>query len=205
MKGNSRKLISIIKISLDVAWYGNFILALVASIFLSLSTVNDYDEASSYIRTPSYIFKKDIAGKNDDVKNALLRTNIAYLSYEIRSTPFVRFSGFFSLIAIEALIFSIIYHLRKLFSSLNKGLAFTQQNVATLKRISLLILLILPVQFVFFLAERYFFEGNFPTSYQFSVEPQIDFKVIIIAAILYIAAEIFNYGLELKKETEEFI
>ena len=205
MKRNSRKLISIIKYSIDIAWYANFILALVGTIFMSLSAVNNYNETSSYVRTPRYIFQKDITAKTDAVKNALLRTNIAYLSYEIKSTPLVKFSGFFFLIAIEALIFSIIYHLRKLFTCLNKGSAFTQENVVTLKRIAVFILLILPVQFVIFLVERYFFEVNFADSHRFSVEAQLDFKVLIIAAVLFITAEIFNYGLELKKETEEFV
>ena len=209
MKSSSKKLIRVIKVCLDVAWYANFVLATVAFSFLIYtffsSNSEEYQETSSYVRTGRYYLKADISGNTDDVRNAVLRTNIAYLSYEIKSTPLVKFFAFFILLAFELLAFSLISHLRKFFTNLDRGLLFTGQNVEVLKRCALFALLILPLQLLIYLLEQYYLTSNFPASYRFSVESSLNFEILIICSILYIAAEIFNYGLELKKENEEFV
>lgn len=206
METNSKKLIRVIKTGLDIAWYGNFILAAFALCMLIFVFASDaYSDFDVQVEIPQYTMMNTVKVTSDQVKDVNLITNNASLKMKMKNTPFVISSSLILLFVIEFIIFSILYNLRELFSSLNKGNPFTYENVKTLKRSALFIALILPVQAIMFLLGNYIVESNISSIHRLSVDADFDFKAIAIAAILYIVAEIFNSGLELKKEIEEFI
>lgn len=93
----------------------------------------------------------------------------------------------------------------ELFSSLNKGSAFTYKNVVSIRRTAFLVALVIPLQFILYLLKEVIIRFNVPTPQHLSAGPAFDYKIMIIAAILYIVAEVFNSGLELKAENEEFV
>jgi hypothetical protein len=209
MKSNSRNLIKVIKVILDVAWYGNIAIAVVAFSFLCyiffFTPGNQYEEMSTQVHIGSHHFEKKVVEHTADVKDARLVSRVATLSYKIKSTPLVTASAFLLLISLEALFFLIIFHLRKLFRSLYQGEVFTRENANSLKLAGLFIMLILPVQLIVYGLEIFFIRSNFKGIKWFSVEPGFDYKPLIIGFTLYILAEIFDYGLQLKKENEEFV
>lgn len=206
METNSKKLIRIIKAILDIAWYSNFILAAIAVCMLIFVFASDkYSDFSVQVDIPQFTMMNKVNVTSDQVKDVNLITDNARLKMKMRNTPFVIGSSLILLFVIEFLIFSILYNLRKFFSSLNKGNPFTYENVKTLKRSALFIALILPVQAIMFLLGNYIVRSNISSIHRLSVDADFDFKAIVIAAILYIVAEIFNLGLELKKENEEFV
>ncbi|MEJ6979123.1 DUF2975 domain-containing protein [Pedobacter sp. P351] len=206
METNSKKLIRIIKAVLDLAWYGNFILAAIAlCTLLYVFTFEQYSDCTLQVNIPQYTVQSKVKVISDHVKDVNLIADNASLKMKMRNTPFVIGSSLFLLCLIEFLIFSIIYHLRKLFSSLDKGNPFTYENVKTLKISALFIALIIPVQALVFLLANFLVRFNISSVHKLSLDADLDFKAIVIAAILYIVAEIFNSGLELKKENEEFV
>ncbi|MBC7565819.1 MAG: DUF2975 domain-containing protein [Pedobacter sp.] len=202
----SRRVIRVIKVILDVGWYFNIVLATIAGSMLFYEfAFNTYADWNTTVHIPQYDFSEKIDLNTDEVKDVILRTSTATLGLKIKNTLLVKSSSIFLLFAIECLIFSIIYHLRKLFSSLHKGVPFTFENVITLKRIAFFIALILPVQIILYLFELQILNANFSKPIKFSVDPVLNFEVLLIAIIFYIVAEIFNSGLELKKENEGFV
>ncbi len=89
---------------------------------------------------------------------------------------------------------------------MSKGYPFTFENVVALKRTALCVALIWPLGLVIQVIAQIIIRNSIPSPAILAIkEPAFSSQVILIAAILYIIAEVFNAGLELKKENEEFV
>ena len=206
MKTNSKRLIYILKMCIDFLWYANILVATVALGMLSYGFItNNFLEWSTLVHFPQHTVINEIELITDNVKDVLLKTSEATLTLQLKNSLFNMITSFFVYFAFEIILFSILFNLRKLFLSLDNGLSFTANNVISLKRIALFISLIFPLNLIWYLIDLYVLNSNISKIHNLSVQPDLDFEVLIIAAILYIVAEIFNNGLELKKENEEFV
>ncbi len=206
MKSGSKKLIRVIKLALDIAWYLNFALAALALSFLVyIFASEEYVDTNIQVHFSQPHELNRIDAITGQVKDVVLETKTAVLNMKMKNTPFTAASSLFLLVAFELLAFAIIYNLRMLFSSLNKGSAFTYKNVVSIRRTAFLVALVIPLQFILYLLKEVIIRFNVPTPQHLSAGPAFDYKIMIIAAILYIVAEVFNSGLELKAENEEFV
>ena len=204
MKSNSKKLIRIIKIGLDVTWYGNFVLAAIAFGLLSHDFLTKpFVNSSSEVTIRKHVISVPVSVTNE-TKGALLTTVDAHLSYKTKVNSKLVAASIFFFLAIEGFILLTIYHLRKVFKSLNQHQPFSPQVVKSLKVVSLVIALISPFDIMMDMYSAVQIGYHFADQH-FSKSVDWNFEPIITGAILYIMAEIFNHGLELKKENEEFV
>lgn len=206
MRSNSRKLIKLIKVGLDIAWYLNFILAAIGlTVLVYVFTSREYSEMSMKVQIPIQELRK-VSSSTDMVKDVALTTKEATLNMQVKNTAGQIVSSLFLFFVIELLAITIIYNLRKLFSGLNKGYSFTYENVVALRKTSICVALIWPLGLVAQALTAMIIGTSVSSPYPLSVmQSGFDYKTILIAAILYIIAEVFNSGLELKKENEEFV
>jgi hypothetical protein len=206
MRSNSRKLIKLIKVGLDIAWYLNFILAAIGlTVLVYVFTSREYSEMSMNVQIPIQELRK-VSSSTDMVKDVALTTKEATLNMQVKNTAGQIVSSLFLFFVIELLAITIIYNLRKLFSGLNKGYSFTYENVVALRKTSICVALIWPLGLVAQALTAMIIGTSVSSPYPLSVmQSGFDYKTILIAAILYIIAEVFNSGLELKKENEEFV
>lgn len=206
MKTNSKRLIKFLKVGLDVAWYGNFLLAALALAFLIYEfSSEEYTRMGLQVRIPTQKLN-EITSSTNLVKDISLATREGELTLLMKNTFWHSAVALFFFGLIEFFVFIIIFELRRLFSRLSKGHVFTYDNVVVLRRLAMIIALIWPLGFLIQLVQRVVIQFSVPRSYRLSVtESAFDYKILLVAAILYIIAEVFNHGLELKKENEEFV
>lgn len=204
MKNTAKQLIQILKTLVNIAWYGNFVLIIAAGFFLGRELIfNNYIETSYNLELKRQDLLKGADKNSPVVKNLRISTTAADISFEMKNSLFVRVSSLLLFAMIELLITAILYHLRKLFFNLKQDRHFEGENVSALKRVAFLVALIFPLQLLIqFTAQTTL---NLYLLSNYSVRWEANFYVLIIAAILYIVAEIFNRGLELRKENEEFV
>jgi len=117
--------------------------------------------------------------------------------------PFAEVPMILNFIIHSLLFIAILYNLRKLFGTFYRNESFQYENITRLKKIALYTALFSPLYLINCVI-------NYMVLRSFTQKFSIDWRMPIlnylgIAAIIYITAEIFQYGFELKKENEEFI
>ena len=100
----------------------------------------------------------------------------------------------------------IIYHLRKIFAAIKQQQPFRANVVKSLKIIALLLALITPLHLLYS-CFSYFILTHTVVDFnkQFLMVWSENFIGPILGAVIYIIADILKYGIELKKENEEFV
>ncbi|MEO8885288.1 MAG: DUF2975 domain-containing protein, partial [Mucilaginibacter sp.] len=109
-----------------------------------------------------------------------------------------------SFIISRFLIIAILYNMRKIFSTFYRNEPFDYKNVTRIKIIALYLALIPAMQLIDNLIDYSHFI-NYQLASKFLFRWKFSILSIIIPAIVYMVAEIFKYGFELKKENEEFV
>jgi hypothetical protein len=206
MKGHTKNLIGLLKLSLDVAWVLNLVFVPVALGFLVYAFLHDdFTRLALPVNLPKAEMLKKVEEVTTPLQNVQLETKSATLSIQIVNTPVVITGSLLLLVAFELLILNTIYNLRLVFSNLKNGYSFSVQNVRSVKQAALSIALFFFLQLFIYMCAVLVIRLNIPSGYQLSLGPDPDFKILLIAAILYIVAEIFNSGLKLQEENEEFV
>jgi hypothetical protein len=206
MKGYSKNLIGLLRLGLDVAWVLNFVIVPIGFGLLVYAFFHDdFTRLAIEVNLPKTEMLKEVNGVTSPLQNVQLETRSAKLSMQILNTPVVMAVSLLLLVAFELLILVIIYNLKLFFSNLNNGDAFSAQNVKSVKRVALSVALFFPLQLLYYLCANSILRVNIPSGYGLSLGHQFNFKILIIAGILYVVAEVFNSGLKLKEENEEFV
>lgn len=203
MKAKNETLLLIIKIGLDIVWYCSLLISAGALCYL-------ITYAFSASPNPVNLYRLQILQQvsTSDYANPLIRA--VYQNPVIKIAQIVRLAGNLFL------ILAVIYNLRKVFGTVYRKEPFQYQNITRLKMTALFIVLPLPLNLVYNVIYRlgysklkddinlkaYHHGDNFRVSH---VSWQSSIQYLAFAAIVYIMAEILNYGLELKRENEEFI
>jgi uncharacterized BrkB/YihY/UPF0761 family membrane protein len=100
---------------------------------------------------------------------------------------------------------SIIYHLRKFFITINQNAPFTYENVHRLKITALCFALTTVLSILLGISTAVILKTNVKEINLMNMVWEQSFTGLILGAMLYILADIFKYGFELKKEIGEFI
>jgi len=211
MKVKNKALLSCINIGLAIVWYS----CLLSSAFL-LFTFAKHACTSAYheFTIPVYLsstlerYYPEIIVRGSNV-SVHANSGIVVISNQnpLMEVPQIIFTLLRSLLTI-----GILYNLRKVFGTIYRQEPFQYKNIRRLKVTALYISLFFVLDLIwtatnylvlknynYLVLKSYHRIEKFHTSWHFSK------GYLEVAAIIYIMAEIFNYGLELKRENEEFV
>ena len=204
-------LLVIVKYGLDVVWYLSFVSIVVAVIFIVSKSENT---------NPTRTFSVDVEYRGnlseshttvyDNLNTVAFKPTHGKLEFSGEALPWkseVRFTVMIALnmLCISALYLVFLFYLRKIFSSFLRHSPFCMENV---KRIRIIACCFVVFNFYlliakWFLTPQVIALTSFPaySTYNFPG----DYKYIIIAAVIYVLADIFKYGFQVQDENNKFV
>jgi len=221
MKIKNKALLFCIKIGLDVVWYTH----LVASVFMLLLFVK-YAYSGSW---PMFSMPLRLAIIQEGYSPAIFTNGLTNVGSDVFSmhpanplimaiyqNPVIKISLIMRTAIRSVLILAVIYNLRKVFGTIYRNEPFQYKNITRLKMtalyIALPILLNVVYSGVYQLVYNMLKKDNYLRAYNYGYKFKVSWLswqstigYLEVAAIVYIMAEILNYGLELKRENEEFV
>lgn len=205
MKTKTKWLLNLVKGFLDVVWYANMVIIGIAVILLTwIYATNTNIDVSSEVqyRTPPPAVS--LTGLPSQII-ATVQNDQALVKINVRITAWMIIQSYLLMFVFEALVVILIYNLRKVFGSIKKQQPFEPGNVKRLKITALCFALLTPWHMLTGLLNFFQF-SQVPTFYgRFMLVWSDNFIGVIIGAVIYIIADVFSYGFELKKENEEFV
>lgn len=207
MKTNSRFL-NIISSITNIAWYLNmvYIVFMFAVVIIGFG-LDDHVAvqlvAVKYQAAPHAVMLKPI---EPQASSAHAFVKEAEITVRLLVTPMVYIAALLFVAFLATLSTGILYHLRKVFAAVKQKQPFQLSVVKSLKMIALLLALITPIHLLY-VAVNYFALTHAVVDFnkQFMMVWSENFIGLILGAVIYIIADIFKYGIQLKKETEEFV
>jgi hypothetical protein len=204
-------LLVIVKYGLDVVWYLSFVSIVVAVIFMvskreqtnsprTLSVEVEYHGNLSESHTSVYDNLNTVAFKPTHGKLEFSGETLPWKS-EIKFTVLIALS----MLCTSALFLVFLFYLRKIFTSFLHHSPFCMENVKRIRIIACCFVVfnifILIAKWV--LTPQVIALTSFPayTTYNFPG----DYKYIIIAAVIYVLADIFKYGFQIQDENNKFV
>lgn len=199
-------LLTTIRVILNVFWYGNIVLALFAFCVLTwkISTSN-YTEFSNPVKYPLSTTAINLQSLTPDVSNITLTPDQATIKMHLVNNFSHVAMAYFFLFAFEALVMAIIYQLRKFFDTIKQNAPFTYDNVRRLKITALCFALFTLLNILLGISTAVILKTNVKDMNLMNMVWEQSFTGLILGAMLYILADIFKYGFELKKEIGEFV
>lgn len=206
MKTNSPWLLKAIKGILTFVWYANIVLALIAFIFLTFKfATSDYAEFSSPVKYTSHNEAIKMTPLTPDTQNIVVTNDQGILKMEMKNTVWNMTTAYFFFFALEALAFIIILQLRKFFNTLMSDTPFQYDNIRRLKIIALCFALLTPLHILLGIDTAYILHHQVKDFHLMNMVWTESFIGLILGAVIYVMADVFNYGFNLQKENEEFV
>jgi len=195
MKTNSLVL-RLVRVFTEVAWYLNFLFFAIILAFITFFFFSS-NQFSTSIAAQYRIPPQPVGG----VKISEIMVNAS-----LKLTPLMIVTTYFFLFLFEGLVAGTLYHLRKVFKAIRQLQPFSADNIKSLKTIALIFALATPVKIVYGLIIYSVVSHRVPDFHnKYMMVWHEDFIGLTLGAVIYIIADTFNYGLQLKKETEEFV
>jgi hypothetical protein len=199
-------LLKTIRVLLSIFWYGNMVLAVFAFCVLTWKISTDhYTEFSNPVKYPLITKSTPLTAITPDVTNITLTPDQATVKLHLVNNFSHVTLAYFFLFAFEALVMSILYQLRKFFNTINHGTPFTYENVRRLKLTALCFALTTVLGVLLGISTAVILKTNVKEMNLMNMVWEQSFTGLILGAMLYILADIFKYGFELKKEIGEFV
>jgi hypothetical protein len=201
--------------ALNFGWFANIFLAILGFIILTaLFASRDYLDASvKYPLKPAVSIPSltnamavIVPSSANHVPRITVQADDALIKFQQKTTIPIVVCSYFFLIAIEVLMISIIYNLRKVFSSIKENVPFKEENIKRLKIIALCFTLFTPLSILLSIASYQILAANIPGYHQqFQIIWQDSFSGLWIGIAIYVTTYVFKIGFELQKENGEFI
>lgn len=139
------------------------------------------------------------------VKDGEITMQAHYGSAMVDTTnPFAEMPMILAYAVNQLLVIAILYNLRKIFLTFYHSEPFDYKNITRIKIIAFYLSLIWVKNIIYSLIMHSYFI-DYQLASKFLWRWDFNIRGIVIAAIVYIVAEVFKYGFELKKENEEFV
>lgn len=211
MKVKNKGLLFSIKIGLDIVWY-IYLIACVLMLFISVKHAlregwHEFNIPVQLSETLERYYPK-MSINNSDVSVQANRGSVMIMN----QNRLVEVPGIIWVVLQSVLVIAILSNLRKVFGAIYRKEPFLHENIIRLKITALYIALFFPLELcynaVYYLALKnynYLVLLSYHKIHQFHVLWRIPIQYLAVASIVYIMAEILRYGLELKKENEEFV
>lgn len=204
MKTNSNRLLRAIGVLLNIIWYANILLIVVAFSFLTVSFIKN-NTALVGIRIDALQNSEIKMDSLADAHSATLTHVQDSVNIQLKNTfGYIAFAYFF-LIATEALVMIIIYQLSKFFKSIEQQTPFNQSNIRRLKITALCSALTTVLHVLWGFANKLVIENSIKDSHEIHIVWEDSLIGLALGAVLYVMADVFAYGLNLKQENEEFV
>lgn len=206
MKTQLKVVLKIVSFILNIAWYINIILIVVSLTMLTWKFItSDFAEFSAPVKYKgnAEIISLDPVTSNADHITA--QRDQATIRMELKNSTGYVLTAYFFLIGFEALAMLIIYHLRKFFNTIKKSSPFEQINIRRLKITALCFALLTPLHMLLGVSTYLILKENIKDFDLMQMVWSESFIGVILGAVIYIMADVFKYGFELKKENEGFI
>ncbi len=192
-------------VMLKIAWIFNIIL--IAFVFGLLSFVFVVDEDHHFdlkVKDRQSTQTEVIPSVTGIIREAVVHPDQYLLKMKVENTlpMFVLAFSYFALF--ELLLMVILYQLRKMFESFSHDTPFSLANVRRLKTTSLCFALCLPFD-ALLLGTNYLILKQHGLGDRFMLVGELNYTWLIIAAVIYIMADIFRYGFEIQQENKEFV
>lgn len=211
METKNRTLLLCIKIGLDIVWYT----CLLASAYMLFTSVKHvYTSAWHEVNIPVKLsstmerYYPSISINGSDI--AIHATSGSIMISN--QNPLTEIPQILAVILDSLLTIAIIYNIRKVFSTIYRNEPFSNKNIHRLRMTSLYLALfflldvIYTVAYFFILKDyNYLVLKSYHRIEKFQIPWHFPKGYLEVAAIVYIMAEILNYGLVLKRENEEFV
>lgn len=207
MKTNSKWLLNLVNGILTIAWYLNMLLCAIAFLSLTITFITkDYTNNDALVKYRSDPGISNLQAATNLVKTITIQSDQSLIKMDVRITLWLIISAYMLVIMFEALVFITLYNLRKIFGAIKQQQPFHYDNVRRLKITALCLALFTPLNILYGILKYAMltqqvqgFSGRFMMVWSDS------FIGVILGAVIYIMADIFSYGFELKKEVEEFV
>jgi len=199
-------LLKTIRVVLTIAWYANIILIVVAFSMLTIKFItSDSVEFSNPVKYPLNPEIVKLESLTPNAHNITIQGDQGILKMKLKNTFSYVASAYFFLIALEVLIMTIIYQLRKFFDSIKDSAPFKYDNIKRVRIIALCFTLLTPLHILLGVSNAMILSGQVEN---FSLKNMVweeSFNGLILGAVIYIMADVFKYGFELQKENGEFV
>jgi len=204
MEVKSKWLLVVLKWCLFIAWWGNFIQAAWQLYILAkVAVTNQHYGWGIPIKLPSHSMEHYYPSFY--VGDTMISVSMHAASLSIITPNIIAIIvPIVMLILSKGLLIAILYNLRKIFNTFYNNEPFQYENIIRIKKIALYVGLNIPIYCILgivqYIVLRSYTQKFSMVWWNFPITTYLE-----IATIIYITAEIIRYGLELKKENEEFI
>ncbi|TFF36697.1 DUF2975 domain-containing protein [Mucilaginibacter psychrotolerans] len=201
-------LLTTIRVILNILWRAGLVLAVIAFCFLTVKFFTD--DSAFFSARVKYPLQESIAvlkAATPDAKNVTLAIEEGSIRMDLKNTPGNITLAYFFFVSLEVLALVIIYQLRKFFNTIKQGIPFNYDNIRRLRITALCFALVTGLNILFGLSTSYILHhqvSNFDGMH-YQVVWSESFTGLALGAVIYIMADVFRYGFELKKEIGEFV
>jgi hypothetical protein len=206
MQRNTKWLLSLVSFILNVIWYLNLVLIVTALCTLTIVYIkNDHTDISATVNYRSPVIMA-IKAVTPDVSGVTISPQQAVIKMHARVTAGVILSSYLLFALFEVLVIGVIYNLRKVFASIHRKQPFEIENVKRLKITALCLVLFAPFNLLIDLLNYSMLNEQVPRFHeQYKITDTGNLIYIILGLVIYVLADVFAYGFQLKKENEEFV
>lgn len=209
MKAKSIRIIYLLKWSLNIIWYLNFVLIAGALYFLS----NEYIMQDTYyfnekitINIHKALSEQEHISGSETTSNIRLLKNSGRIMMNIKNSLSNTIVSMVALLLLEGIIISVLFYLRKLFNSFQKESIFSVDNIRNFKMIALYVALYSPLNWGVHLYKDWILTENVNHyNYFFTLDWTPDFVGLLVGAVIFAIAKIFELGFELEQENKAFV
>ncbi|MBK0378815.1 DUF2975 domain-containing protein [Mucilaginibacter segetis] len=199
-------LLTTIRILLNVIWYVNIILAIIAFSMLTWKVcTSDFTEFSHPVKYPLEAETIKLESLTPYSDNITLQPDQAILRMHLQNTFWNITTAYFFFFAFETLVMCIIYQLRKFFETIKQSMPFTYDNVRRLKITALCFASFTVLNILLGISIAIILKTSVKDMNMMNMVWEQSFTGLILGAVIYIMADVFKYGFELQKENGEFV
>jgi hypothetical protein len=206
MKTNSHWLLNTIRVVLAIFWYLNIALIVIAFSMLTIKCfTSQYTVFSHPVQYASKPQPVNLVSLTSYAKDVTITNDQGTINMQFKNTPLTVSLAYFLLISLETLATTILYQLRKFFDTLKDNIPFQNDNIKRLKIIALCFTLLTPLHMLLGISKAIILKSQVKDFNLYHIVWDESFTGLMLGAVIYVMADVFKYGLMLKKENEEFV
>jgi len=199
-------LLNLVNFIVNMLWAVNIVVIVFS--FCTLAVVyarSNYTDISTLVKYRAAI-ESTITPTSNEVSNITVTPDSANIKMHVKINREIIISSFLLLILYEVCITLILYHLRRVFFNIRRKKPFERENIRGLKITALCTAVFAPLNLLtnyLYLVE---FNDQIPGfENNFKIPGTGNLVTMVLALVIFVMADVFRNGSELKLENEQFI
>jgi len=214
MKTNSHWVLQSTRVILTIVWYLNILLIIIGFAALTLKplnwkfgtgSLNNFGDFSTPVKYTGHGATINMEALTPDATHITLQEDQYLLKFKLKTTWGDLALSYFFFIALEVLIMTIIYQLRKFFDTIKQHTPFRYENIYRLKITALCFALLTVLNVLIGISTAMILNKQVKNADALHIVWSDSLIGLILGAVIYIMADVFKYGFNLQKENEEFV